>query len=115
MKIMRSFTTAAVLALGVAAQHQIVSAHHAATMFDYSNVVILKGTVLELQWTNPHAALLVNGTVNDGGQPADWALEMSSPGNLVRAGGWTQTALKPGDRVTVEFSLHRDTSQRLAG
>src|ERR1700689_4530103 len=99
MKIMRSFTIVAVLALGATAVPQIGSAHHAATMFDYSKVMMLKGTLLELQWINPHAALLVSGTIN-GGQPTDWALEMSSPGNLVRAGGWTQTALKPGDRVT---------------
>jgi hypothetical protein len=112
MKTVWAFMIAAVLAVGVAAVPKIGSAHHSTTMFDYSRVMIRKGTVLELQWTNPHANLLVNGTINEGDQAADWALEMSSPGNLVRAGGWTQTALKPGDRVTVEFSPHRDESQR---
>jgi len=30
------------------------------------------------------------------------------PGNLVRAGGWSRSAVKPGDKVTVEFSPLRD-------
>ena len=33
-------------------------------------------------------------------------------GNLVRAGGWTRNAVKPGDRVVVDFSPLRDTSSR---
>jgi hypothetical protein len=112
MKTMRSLTMSAVLAITMAAAPQIGSAHHSTTMFDHSKAMTLKSTVVELRWTNPHVSLLVNGTVKDGGPAADWILEMTSPGNLVRAGGWSRTALKPGDRVTVEFSPHRDGSQR---
>ena len=39
-------------------------------------------------------------------------MEMTSPGNLVRAGGWSRNAVKPGDRVVVEFSPLRDESSR---
>ena len=51
----------------------------------------INGIVVELRWINPHVTLLVNGTVKDGDPPADWLLEMTSPGNLVRAGGWRAT------------------------
>jgi hypothetical protein len=108
----RSFVFAAALVTVAAGAPQLGSAHHSTTMFDHSKVLTLKGTVVELRWTNPHVSLLVNGTIKDGEQPTDWVLEMTSPGNLVRAGGWTRTALKPGDRVTVEFSPLRDESQR---
>ena len=39
-------------------------------------------------------------------------MEMTSPGNLVRAGGWSRNAVKAGDRVVVDFSPLRDTSSR---
>jgi hypothetical protein len=57
--------------------------------------------------------LLVKGVV-DGEQTEqeDWLMEMTSPGNLVRAGGWSRNAVKAGDRVVVDFSPLRDTSSR---
>ena len=112
MKEFRVPAVAIVLAVLVTAVSRTGSAHHSTTMFDHSKVLTLKGTVVELRWTNPHVSLLVNGTIKDGEQPTDWVLEMTSPGNLVRAGGWTRVALKPGDRVTIEFSPLRDESQR---
>jgi hypothetical protein len=36
-------------------------------------------------------------------------MEMTSPGNLVRAGNWRHDAVKPGDRVEVTFNPLRDT------
>jgi hypothetical protein len=36
---------------------------------------------------------------------------MTSPGNLVRAGGWTRSAVKPGDQVVVEMSPLRDADK----
>jgi hypothetical protein len=70
-------------------------------MFDHSKTMTIKGTVVGLRWTNPHVSLLVNGTSRDDEAPTLWLLEMTSLGNLVRAGGWTGNALKPGDRVEV--------------
>jgi hypothetical protein len=37
-------------------------------------------------------------------------MEMTSPGNLVRAGGWSRNAVKAGEKVQVDFSPLRDTS-----
>ena len=33
---------------------------------------------------------------------------MTSPGNLVRAGGWTRNSVKPGDKVTITMAPLRD-------
>src|SRR4030088_1345801 len=84
-------------ALCVAAGISVATAHHSTTMFDHSRTLTLKGVVLELRWTNPHVTLLVKGTVADGEEPSEWLLEMTSPGNLVRAGGWARNAGKAGD------------------
>jgi hypothetical protein len=90
----------------------ISSAHHSTTMFDHSKTVTIKGTVVELRWVNPHVTLTVNGSLNEGDAPADWLMEMTSPGNLVRAGGWSRSSVKAGEKVQVDFSPLRDTSMK---
>jgi hypothetical protein len=106
----------AVLAVlcGFAAGSNMVAAHHAMVMYDRSTVVTLVGTVVELQWTNPHVFLLVDGKVDEADQPAVWRLETSAPANLTRQGGWSATALKPGDRVSVTINPMKEPGQRNA-
>jgi hypothetical protein len=90
-----------------------VAAHHSATMFDHAKTLTITGTVVELRWVNPHVSLSINGTLNDeGGESALWVMEMTSPGNLVRAGGWRRDAVKPGERVEVDFSPLRDPERK---
>ena len=84
------------------------SAHHSTTMFDREKVLTISGAVKEVQWTNPNVAIFVFGTINDGDTPALWLMEMTSPGNLVRAGGWSRNAVKAGDKVVVDFSPLRN-------
>src|SRR3979490_828212 len=105
-------TTAVISAVcGVLAGISTVAAHHSATMFDHAKSVTIIGTAVELRWVNPHVSLSVNGTIKEGDEPALWVLEMTSPGNLVRAGGWTRNAVKPGDEVVVEMSPLRDADK----
>jgi hypothetical protein len=88
------------------------TAHHSTTMFDHSRTLTIRGVAKELRWVNPHVSLLVKGFIDGSEDEEDWLLEMTSPGNLVRAGGWSRNAVRPGDRVVVEFSPLRDTSSR---
>ena len=102
-----------VTALGsLAAGITSVAAHHSTTMFDHSKTMTIKGDVVELRWVNPHVSLSINGTVKDGEEPALWVMEMTRPGNLVRAGGWRRDAVKPGSRVEVTFSPLRDAEKK---
>jgi hypothetical protein len=91
-----------------------VSAHHSTTMFDHTKTMTINGAVVELRWVNPHVSLSVEGIVKE--READgtqlWVMEMTSPGNLVRAGGWRRDAVKTGDKVEVQFSPLRDAEQR---
>ena len=91
---------------------QTSSAHHSTAMFDKSKMMVLDGMVVELRWTNPHVHLVLNGTVKAGEPPAVWLIETTSPANLQRTGGWSRTALKPGDRVRAEFAPLRDDDAR---
>ncbi len=89
-----------VIALSASA---LTFAHHATTMFDRDKITTITGVVKEVQWTNPHVGIFVSGTTKDGDAPAMWIMEVSSPGNLTRAGGWTRTSIKAGDKVSVDF------------
>src|SRR5260221_13244924 len=93
-------------ALGGAVGISSVAAHHSTTMFDHAKTLTINGAVVELRWVNPHVSLSVNGTIKEraGEEPAVWVMEMTSPGNLVRAGGWRRNAVKPGDEGEVIFS-----------
>jgi hypothetical protein len=83
-----------------------VLAHHSNAAFDGDKVVVLKGTVTEWKWTNPHVWILLS--VDDGkGGKVDWAIEGRTPGQLIRA-GWSRTILKAGDVITVDFSPAKD-------
>jgi len=98
--------------IAVAIGTQFAAAHHSTTMFDHTKTMTIRGTALELRWVNPHVSLLIKGVVDGSNEEEEWLMEMTSPGNLVRAGGWSRNAVKPGDRVIVDFSPLRDTSSR---
>ena len=108
----RIFRSALVLtAVGCAAAGiSSVAAHHSTTMFDHSKTLTINGTVVELRWVNPHVSLSIDGKIKDSEESGIWVMEMTSPGNLVRAGGWTRNAVKAGEKVEVDFSPLRDTS-----
>ena len=94
--------------LGLSAAAGPVAAHHTTSMFDHDTTITMVGTVSEVHWTNPHVAIYVTGVFKEGDTPALWLLEMTSPGNLTRSGGWTRNSVKPGDKVTVALSPLRD-------
>jgi len=84
-------------------------AHHSNSAFDPDKVVVLKGTVTQWKWTNPHVWIFLS--VDDGkGGKTSWEIEGRPPGVLARA-GWSKTIFKVGDTITVDFSPARDGSR----
>ena len=96
---------AALLVCGLTAN--LAVAHHSFAMFDFSKKTNIHGTVKEFQWTNPHVVLWVNVPGKPGESAATWSLELTSPGNLTRA-GWTRHAFAVGDEVIVELNPLRN-------
>jgi hypothetical protein len=84
-------------------------AHHSFAMFDQTKSVSLKGTVKELEWSNPHAWLRVD-VADAAGKPQHYAFEM---GSVARStyDGWTRETVKPGDIVTVLVAPLKDGSR----
>ena len=74
-------------------------AHHSPAAFEAQKTVTLTGTVKEFRWQNPHTWIEIM-VPNEKGEQVLWAIELTSPTYLVRA-GWKSTTLKPGDKVTV--------------
>jgi Family of unknown function (DUF6152) len=74
-------------------------AHHGTAEFDLAHVTVLKGTVTNFTWVNPHAGVEfeVRGASGDGQK---WQGSLISR-NLLARDGWTRETLKPGDRITV--------------
>ena len=99
---------ALILALMAAASWPVY-AHHSFAVYDRTKTLTLKGNVKTFQWTNPHCVIWVLVQPEGGGAPQEWSFETTSPGVLTRS-GWTRNSVKPGDRVSVEFSPLRDGS-----
>ena len=78
-----------------------VSAHHSFAMFDGEKTLTLKGTVKELEWTNPHAWLYVM-VQDQSGKAIEYSLEMPGTGQSVEL-GWKPDSIKAGDVVSVDI------------
>jgi len=112
MRPIRSMGTIAGLAAALACVGVApVLAHHSFGLFDMSKSSEIDGTVIKLEWSNPHCWLFVMVASPDSTQTS-YGFEMTSVGEMSRR-GWTKTALKPGDKVKVKFHPVRDS--RAAG
>src|SRR5204862_6718733 len=64
------------------------------------NLTLLTGSVVELQFINPHS-LIVMDVTDDSAKPVRWRAELGAPAGLIKQIGWNKTPLKPGDKITV--------------
>jgi hypothetical protein len=88
-----------------------VSAHHGTGVsYDATKPVVLKGTVTEFRYANPHPQLFFD-VKDDKGNIAHWSGEFyPNPAQLVQS-GWgrkrSEAALAPGTEVTVTVAPAR--------
>ena len=75
-------------------------AHHAfSAEFDVSRPVNLTGSVVEIEWTNPHAWMHIE-TKDEEGNAQRWAIELVGINGLVRF-GFTRKTVKVGETLTI--------------
>ena len=75
-------------------------AHHSTAAFDNARIVKLEGTITQFRWINPHASIKIDATSEGKDPDGVWTVEMTAPNVLINE-GWTRTALKTGDKVTM--------------
>jgi hypothetical protein len=76
-----------------------LSAHHGAAGYNMDKELVMKGTVTDWLWANPHCFLKYD-TTDEAGTLSHWAVEVSNPTDMTKR-GWSKRSLKPGDEVTV--------------
>lgn len=96
----RRYALAALL-LGLCMVSATVFAHHGfAGRYDEEHPITLDGVVIELQFINPHAAIIFQVRDEDG-KVVRWSGYLGSATSLNKSEGWTKNTLKPGDRITI--------------
>ena len=74
-----------------------LSAHHSWPV-NSSQLVTVKGTVVQFDWSNPHPMITLEVRGNDG-KTEKWSV--GGPAiTRMEANGWTRTTVKPGDVIT---------------
>ena len=96
-----------ILAIGVTILFSsvAVSHHSISSLYDYTNVRELTGTLVAVRWVNPHVQLKIETTGADG-EPEVWQLEASAV-NLLRRLGIDRESIKEGDTVIVTGPVSR--------
>jgi len=77
-----------------------VTAHHSfSAEFDATKQVTLEGTVVQMEWVNPHSWLTIDVPKADG-TVERWHIEGGSPSVLLRL-GWNRNSLPTGTKIKV--------------
>jgi hypothetical protein len=91
-----------------------VMAHHAfSAEFDAKRPVTLRGTVVKVEWINPHSWFHVDVKQPDG-KVQRWMVEAGNPNNLFRR-GWSRDVISPGMEIIIDGYQAKDASRRANG
>jgi hypothetical protein len=103
------FIGALLLASGVS-----LSAHHSfAAEFDANQPIQLKGTVVKVEWINPHTWIHLDVKKSDGSMER-WMIEGGTPNTLLRR-GLTKNSLPEGTELVVDGYKAKNGSNRANG
>ena len=102
-------TLSALLTTGAAAL-----AHHSfAAEFDANKPIQLRGTVVRVEWINPHTWIHIDVKEADG-STARWMIEGGTPNTLLRR-GLTKASLPEGTEIVVDGYRAKNGSNRANG
>ena len=88
------------LMTGIVIAGGVLQAHHAvAGVYDLNKEVVLQGRLKKLNFTNPHASIVLT-VPNKNGTFTDWVLTTASITTLTRE-GINKTSMKPGEILKV--------------
>lgn len=96
---MKAKLTPAVLILAIIAFAGQAFAHHGSASYSQQPTTFKNVTVTKVNWGNPHTLLMFD-VKDDKGNLQHWVSEANAA-SAINASGWTKTAIKPGDTLTV--------------
>ena len=86
--------------------------HTLAAKFDLTKQLSLKGTVTQIDWSNPYVHIIMKVPGNP--RPVIWAVELESA-ILLTKNGWKEADLLLGESITVQGFAARDGSKQISG
>ena len=105
---------AAATALSIAMAGASVAAHHSfAAEFDANQPLKIRGTVVQMDWVNPHSWIHID-VKKDDGTVERWMVEGPTPNTLFRR-GFTRDSLKSGMELIIEGYRAKNGARRLNG
>jgi hypothetical protein len=100
-----------ILTLVVFTAQSAIAHHSIALQFDMTQEVEIEGTVVSMEWKNPHAWLQVQVEA-DNGDIEIWQVEFGGANSLYRR-GWTRDDLPVGAYLVVHGLPARDGSNTI--
>ena len=75
-------------------------AHHGDAGRYEDDVMTVSGTVVTLQFMNPHSRLILD-VADESGATVRWHAEFGNPNRMNAEFGWSRETVRPGDQVTL--------------
>ena len=98
--MIKTLRIAAIAIITLVAVSVPMFAHHGNAAYETDKSVIVKGTVAEYIWSNPHVFVKVD-VKDDKGNVARWIVEAQNPVSMM-AIGWSKNTFKVGDEVEID-------------
>jgi len=99
--------------LALSASSPLLAHHSFAAEFDDTKPVKMTGTLVKVEWQNPHIWFYLS-VKNPDGSATTWGFAGGAPGQLMRR-GITKDQLKLGETIVVEGFRSKDGSNNASG